>query len=289
MLQDPTEGLFRGGPALALRTAALVVLSLALMVLDHRMHHLETARAALSVVVYPIRYLADVPDALTHWAQTSLADRQVLLRENRALHEKQLRLQAELQKFQALERENARLRALLRSSAKTGERVLIAELLAVDLDPYKHQLSINKGSAEGVYRGQPLLDAHGVMGQIIHVGPFSSLALLITDASHAIPVQFDRTGIRAIAFGAGARNRLELPHLPNNVDVVVGDLLVTSGLGERFPHGYPVGVVTGVETDPSGSFARIHAAPAAHLDRAREVLLVWRRDSARPADSETAQ
>ena len=275
MIQDSNDGLFRNGPSPTIRVILLGLLSLALMMLDHRMGHLESVRAALSVVVYPIRYAADLPSTVVHGIGAFLTDRQTLLRENHDLRETQVHLQARLQKFNALEHENARLRALLHSSTQAGERVLIAELLSVDLDPYKHQLSINKGSADGVYIGQPLLDAHGVMGQIIHTGPLSSTALLITDTRHATPVQFDRTGIRAIAFGAGDPNRLELPHLPNNVDVEEGDLLVTSGLGGRFPYGYPVAVVTGVETDLSGSFARIRAEPMAHLDRTREVLLVW--------------
>lgn len=281
MIQDSGDVLFRRGLSPTTRLAWLALLSLALMALDHRMRHLETLRAALSVVVYPIRYAADLPYTVFYWAQESLADREVLLRENRALRESRLLLQARLQKFEALEHENLRLRALLRSSAKAGERVLIAELLSVDLDPYKHQLSIDKGVGDKVYVGQPLLDAHGVMGQIVHAGPFSSTALLITDASHAIPVQFERTGIRAIAYGTGAPNRLVLPDLPNNVDVEAGDRLVTSGLGGRFPYGYPVAAVTEVEPDSSGSFARIYAAPAAQLNRTREVLLVWREEPTR--------
>ena len=282
MIQDSSDGLFRSGPSPTIRVILLGLLSLMLMALDHRMGHLESVRAALSVVVYPIRYAADLPNTAIHRIGAFLTDRQTLLRENRDLHATQVLLRAQLQKFEALERENARLRALLHSSTQAGERVLIAELLSVDLDPYKHQLSINKGSADGVYIGQPLLDAHGVMGQITHTGPFSSTALLITDTSHATPVQFNRTGIRTIAIGAGDLNRLELPHLPNNVDVEAGDLLVTSGLGGRFPYGYPVAVVTGIETDPSGSFAHIRAVPAAHLDRTREVLLVWQRPPREP-------
>jgi rod shape-determining protein MreC len=156
-----------------------------------------------------------------------------------------------------------------------SDHVLIAELLSVDLDPYTHELVLNKGSMSNAFVGQPVLDARGVMGQLIHVGPLSSTAMLITDPSHALPVQFIRTGIRTIAVGTGKLNALDLPNLPSNVDVRVGDLAVTSGLGRRFPPGYPVAIVTSVRPDPAGSFAQITAQPTAHLDRAREVLLVW--------------
>ena len=147
--------------------------------------------------------------------------------------------------------------------------------MSVNLDPYKHQIVINKGELNQTYPGQPLLDADGVMGQVVHVGPYTSTAVLITDTSHAIPVQVNRNGLRTIALGSGTINRLELPYLPNNSDILVGDLLITSGLGGRFPPGYPVATVSTIEQDPGQAFARITATPMAKLDRSREVLLVW--------------
>lgn len=258
-----------------MRVITLAVVSMVLMVVDHRMQHLEHLRATLSVVVYPIQYLADLPGTVSEWSKDVFAERSTLLAENARLRESQLLLKGRLQRMQALEAENARLRRLLRSSSKAGERVLIAELLSVDLDPYKQQITVNKGTRDGTFMGQALLDAQGVMGQLIHTGPLSSTAMLISDPSHAIPVQFNRTGVRTIALGTGTLNKLELPHLPNNVDVRTGDLLVSSGLGGRFPPGYPVAEVDAVNTDPTGSFARITARPLARLDRAREVLLVW--------------
>ena len=168
--------------------------------------------------------------------------------------------------------EQARLRELLDSSFEVGEKVLVAELMSVNLDPYKHQIVINKGELHHIYRGQPLLDADGVMGQVVHVGPYTSTAVLITDTSHATPVQVNRNGLRTIALGSGTINRLELPYLPNNSDILVGDLLITSGLGGRFPPGYPVAMVTDIQQDPGQAFARITATPKAKLDRSREVL-----------------
>jgi rod shape-determining protein MreC len=143
------------------------------------------------------------------------------------------------------------------------------------MDPYRHQIQINKGSLDRLYEGQPLLDSQGVMGQLIDVGPFTARAMLITDPSHAIPVQVNRNGLRTIALGTGSIDRLDLPHIPNNADIRVGDLLVTSGLGGRFPPGYPVADVTAVEQDPGDTFSHISARPRAALDSSREVLLVW--------------
>ena len=168
-----------------------------------------------------------------------------------------------------------RLRDLLGSSFKIGDRVLIAELLSVDLDPYRQQVLVNKGTSSGVFVGQPVLDANAVMGQVVRVNPCPRPCCLITDASHGLPVQVNRNGLRTVAQGTGFVNRLELPHLPKNADVQVGDLLVTSGLGGHFPPGYPVARVAEVRQEPGKPFATVIAEPTASLDRSREVLLVW--------------
>jgi rod shape-determining protein MreC len=249
--------------------------SIALMTLDHRQQHLESVRSLLSLAASPLQYAADLPANGVDWFSGALTSRKQLLSENRELHAQNLVLRGRLQQFEALEAENMRLRDLLASSFKIGDRVLIAELLSVDLDPYRQQVVINKGSASGVFVGQPVLDADAVMGQVIRVTPFTSTVLLITDASHALPIQVNRNGLRTIAEGTGLINRLELPHLPNNADIQIGDLLVTSGLGGHFPPGYPVAQVTDVIREPGRPFATVVATPSAHLDRSREVLLVW--------------
>ena len=245
------------------------------MVLDHRQHHLEQVRSLISLAVYPLQFIADMPVSFGNWISDSFSTRAQLKRENLELRRENLLLRARQQKFAALEAENIRLRDLVESSFKVGDRVLIAELVAVDLDPYRQQVVINKGSSSGVYEGQPVLDANAVMGQVIHVNRFTSTVLMITDPSHALPVQVNRNGLRTIAIGTGKINELALPHLPNNADVQVGDLLVTSGLGGRFPSGYPVAEVTSVERKPGQSFASVLAVPSAHLERTREALLVW--------------
>jgi rod shape-determining protein MreC len=257
------------------RAGLLVIASIALMTLDHRQHTLEGIRSTLSVVVYPMQYLVNLPFVLADWAGESLSSHTTLLEQNRQLRDKQLKLEFKLQKMAALETENRRLRALLQSSSRKWERVLIAELVAVDFDPFKHQILLNKGSNDGVFEGHPLLDANGVMGQVNHVSPLTSSAILLTDPSHATPVQVNRNGLRSIAVGTGEPDRLEIPHIPNNADIQEGDLLVTSGLGLRFPAGYPVATVSSVVRDPTEPFAQITATPLAHLDRVREVLLVW--------------
>jgi rod shape-determining protein MreC len=245
------------------------------MVLDHRQNHLESLRSALSVILYPIQYLASLPVILGGSASNALTSRGELQAENQRLHEENIQLHARLQKFLALEAENMRLRALLDSSFKVGDQVLIAEMISVEQDPFRQQVLINQGKTSGVFKGQPVLDANAVVGQVTHVNPFTASVLLITDASHALPVQVNRNGLRTIALGTGLINQLELPHLPNNADIQSGDLLTTSGLGGHFPAGYPVAEVTEVSREPGQPFASVKARTTAHLDRIREVLLVW--------------
>lgn len=226
-------------------------------------------------MTYPIQYVANLPISIGHWASQTFATRTRLQNENRDLRKENLLLQGRQQKLASLEAENMRLRDLLDSSFKIGDRVLIAELIAVDMDPYRQLVLLNKGSNSGIFKGQPVLHANAVMGQVIHVNRFTSSVLMITDASHALPIQVNRNGLRTVAIGSGRINELELPNLPNNADIEIGDLLVTSGLGGRFPPGYPVATVTSIMREPGEPFARIKAQPSAHLDRAREALLVW--------------
>lgn len=270
---------------MAMRATLLVLASVFLMTLDHRQQHLQAIRSTVAVVLYPMEYLVSLPAKAGNWASEALAARTHLISENRSLRGQLLELEARLLKFDALLAENTRLREMLQSSHKVGERLLVAELLAVDMDPFKRQAVLNKGSRAGVYRGHPVLDAKGVMGQVSGVSPVSSVATLITDPSHAIPVQVNRNGLRAIALGTGEADRLELPHIPNNADIQVGDLLVTSGLDRRFPPGYPVAEVHRIDKDPSQSYASIQARPTAQLERVREVLLVWPAHMTETADS----
>nr|WP_240902025.1 rod shape-determining protein MreC [Wenzhouxiangella sp. XN24] len=268
--------MFDRGPSLGTRMVLLAFLSVCLIYLDYQQGHLQTVRRALSVAVYPIRVLVDMPSATFGWARERLAERDRLVTENRELRLESLRQQARLQQLIALEVENARLRSLMESPARLANRVQVAEILAVDLDPYRHRIALNRGEQAGVYEGQALLDADGIVGQVIRVNPLGAEAILISDPSHATPVELSRNGLRTVALGVGDVTRMDLPFLPNSADIQVGDLLTSSGLGDAFPAGYPVARVTRVERRPGEPFAHVEAEPTAALNRTRQVLLVWK-------------
>ena len=276
------QTLFLRGPSATLRMILLVIVSLALMTIDHRWKHLDAVRNTLSYLLYPVEYVVDLPIRLYYWSDEVLSSHQSLLEENRQLRDLQLQSRVQLQKLDILEKENERLRRLLSATPKTTEDHLIAEIVAVDVDPYRHFIVLNKGSKDGAYKGQPLIDAHGVMGQIVYVNAMSSTAMLITDVSHAIPVQVDRNGLRSVAFGTGQTDYLDLKHIPHNADIRVGDKLISSGLGERFPRNYPVAMITHIDRDTGETFIEVRAEPLAQLDTSREVLLVWTQNHEKP-------
>ena len=251
-----------------------VIASLLIFVLDSRCNYFSPVRSVLSTVVYPIQSFASLPNEIGDWFSEYFQDRKQLQEKNAALETSNLLNHVRIQKMQALERENMRLRELLGSSFRLQERVLVAELLMIDLDPFLQQVLLDKGQRSGIFVGQAVLDATGVMGQVTEVTPFSSRVVLLTDPGHGIPVQINRNGLRAVATGRGLSGILQLEHLPHNADVREGDLLVTSGLGGRFPTGYPVGTVISIEFPQGKAFADITVKPAAKLESSREVLLV---------------
>jgi len=250
-------------------------LSLLMIVLDQRTTALQPVRQGLSILIHPILIAINSPFNFALESTQSIGSRATLLEENRSLKSEALILKAKLQKFEALEMENIRLHALLESSYKLGEQFIVGNLISVSLDPYQHKVTIDKGAQFGAYVGQAALDADGVIGQVTRVMPLHSEVMLITDPNHAIPVEVNRNGLRTIAVGSGQFNRLELPYLPHNANVEVGDLLISSGLGGHFPKGYPVGVISELEPAPGLPFMRASAKPAAHIESSRELLLVW--------------
>ncbi len=250
------------------------------MTLDQREHLAEPVREAVAGVVYPIQFLVDVPFNVVERISERLATRQRLIEENRSLRTQQLQYQGQLQRMASLQRENERLRNLLGSSHRVEHDVAVAQLMRTNLDPSTHLVLINRGASSGVFPGQPILDSHGVMGQVDRVGPYSAMVRLISDPSHAIPVEVNRNGIRAIALGSGNLHQLELANVPNNADIRTGDLLTASGLGGVFPRGYPVAEVITVEIEPGEPFARVYVRPVAALDRSRKVMLVLSHDPA---------
>lgn len=285
--------LFAKGPSLNTRLLVAVLLSVALLVVDYRSQRLNMLRSLLAMATYPLQMLASLPIDAYHDLSDSVISYVELQKENRRLKEQQFVNDAKLLKLAALEKENTRLRMLLENSFQLGEQVLVAELVSVKLAPYEHTVVVNKGSRFGVHPEQPVLDASGIVGQVVRTMPSSSEVMLITDPDHAIPVQVNRNGLRTIAFGTGQPNRLHLPFLANNADIVPGDLLVTSGLGGVFPAGYPVAVVDKFEARPDKSFANIYATPKAELDKSREFLIVWSDSTpvvlGEPVKSETAE
>lgn len=264
-----------------------IIASIALLVLDQRGQQLIPFRSALSVFTDPVKYLVNLPPSLIQQATEKVSSYTALKEENRRLHEERLIHQTRLLKLAALEKENIRLRALLENSFKLGEKVLVAELLSVNMAPYEHIVVVNKGTRFGVHPQQPVMDANGVVGQVFRALPFSSEIMLITDPNHAIPVQVNRNGLLTIAVGSGQINRLNLPYLPNNADIRPGDLLITSGLGGTFPQGYPVAVVDEFTSQNNKPFATVTATPKAMLDRNRELMIVWSDSTPIPLSSQT--
>ena len=270
----------------------LTVLSVALMLVDARLDTLKPVRSQLGLVLTPVYWLADLPVRLWQGVTEQFSSHSELLAENEKLKAEALLLQRRLQKLATLTEQNVRLRELLNSAALVDDQVLVGELIGVDPNPFTQRILIDKGEKDGVFLGQPVLDARGLMGQVVELMPYTSRVLLLTDTTHSIPVQVNRNGLRAIASGTGNPERLELRHVADTADVKEGDLLVSSGLGQRFPSGYPVATVTEVIHDSGQPFAIVRAMPTAALNRSRYVLLVFtdeRSPEQRASDAAEAQ
>jgi len=256
------------------------MVSIISMVADYQqVEYVKWVRAQLSTLVHPIHYLVNSPVQVSQWLSLALSTRMQLLEEKERLYEENLRLRVALQRLEDLKKENELLHGLLGAAKKIDDKVQVADVVAVELDSSSRKITINKGKPEGVFEGQAVLDAQGIMGQVTHVGLFSSTIMLITDPTHKLPVQVVRTGVQTVAQGTGIVNRLVLLYLPNmgiSTGIKVGDLLVTSGLGGHFPSGYPVGTVVEVNPDIGQPYAQVQAVPTALLERNRKVLLMWK-------------
>jgi rod shape-determining protein MreC len=261
--------------ALLTRSVIFSLLALSLIVLDRRYNQLTQVRQWLSVVAYPLEVAVASPFKGWAWFRESVSTRGSLRAENETLNSELKAARFRLQRLDALEVENARLRALRDHTAGLGARFVIGDVVNVDLDAFRQRVLVDKGARSGLYAGQPVLDARGVFGQVTRVGALTSEVIMISDLAHAIPVQVNRNGLRTIAVGTGESTRLKLPYLSTSADIVKGDLLVTSGLGGHFPSGYPVGVVSDIKRDPAQSLADVSVTPAASLDRSHEIMFVW--------------
>ena len=267
--------LFPRGPGVGARAFLVILLALGVWIADQRgLPVLVAVRGAADWVLQPVRWVGNVPHDIAE-AGGELKNYRELFAENRILKDALLKSQARLLQMDALEAENRRIRQLMASSSALDQKVLIAEIIATAQSPYRHQITLNKGASDGVYFGQALVDAYGVMGQVIRVNPASSIALLVTDPGHGIPVEINRTGLQTVARGGGDGRVLTLPFLPGNADVKVGDLLVSSGLGGRFPAGYPVGEIFDIRRTTGEHFIEASAYPSARLNQGRQALLVW--------------
>jgi len=260
---------------LLVRCVLYSLLALGLIIVDKRYDHLGRIRRLLSIVAYPVQIAVASPFEGWDWFRESVTTRDAL-RADKAKLEAELRLaQFHLQRYEALEAESQRLRALRDATRDVTDRFVIGNVMDVDLDAFRERVLVDKGAQDGVFVGQAVLDAGGVFGQVARVGQLTAEVILLSDATHAIPVQVNRNGLRTVAVGTGDMSRLKLPYLPTSADVIVGDLLVTSGLGGGFPPGYPVGTVAEVKRDPAQSLAEVEVKPAAALDRSRELMFVW--------------
>lgn len=231
-------------------------------------------------VVAPLVFVAEIPYLISDEVGDVVSTREGLIERNAALERRVLELSQVSQQFMALKAENERLRALLGSRARLPAEVLISEIVGVVPAPGTHQVMLDKGAGDDVRIGDAVIDAHGLFGQVVDVGSFTSRVMLVTDANHAVPVQVNRNGVRSIAGGTGRLDVLQLENVAVTADIREGDLLETSGLGGRFPPGYPVGYVDAVLIEPTAAFASVSVRPLAELDRSRHVLVVLSRDEA---------
>lgn len=274
-LSSDSRNIIGRGPPLGAGLFFLGLVSIGTMMLDHRSNYLETVRLWMGAAATPVYTVVQTPGQAWDWLTGSFADRSKLRVENAQLSEDLRVARVKLLQFDSLREENVRLRAVREASAGVGGRTMIAEIMRVDVDPFRHRVRINKGAEDGVFKNQPVLDAFGIVGQVVQVDKYTATLILISDAEHAIPVQVNRNGIRSIAVGAGDLGKLNLPYMTVESDVKSGDLLVSSGLDGIFPAGYPVAKVSKVERNPADTFALVEAKPLAQLDRDREVLLLW--------------
>lgn len=271
---------FARGPSLSVRLAFVLALSLAAMIIDTKVENFATARTYLNSMVSPLQYIANLPGAMMNWSADRFTSRQQLLEDNEELTNQVTLMSEQLQRFRILEQENKNLRKLLDAPVRDSMHKMITELMAVDTNPYSHQIVINKGAIDGVFVSQSVLDDSGIVGQISEVGTTNSRVLLISDVTHAIPIRIERNNVRFIAVGDGSLDSMQLQHVPHSADIEIGDVIVSSGLGEVFPEGYPVGTISKIVRNESRPFAEVTATPLAKLDRIKYLLLLWPQETA---------
>jgi len=256
------------------RLMMYILLAVVLMSMDQRGNYVPKIRSTMEQAFEPVFYLVGWPAQALRSLGQHISSRRALIAENRQLHKQQLETAGSVQNQAALQQENQRLRHLLKATQGRAYTFKFAEMIRVDLDPFSHKVWINRGVGDGVFVGQAVIDGRGIVGQVEDVFRYSASVRLISDPDHALPVQINRTGLRTVVFGSGDTSRLLMPNVPLQADISPGDMIVTSGLGDRFPPGFPVGEVEQVQRNSGETFARVYVRPFAALDRGREVLLV---------------
>ena len=265
---------FFGPAAQTARLMLYGLLAIVLMAMDQRGHYVDSFRNQVAYLTEPVYHIVEWPVRAMRSLFGQLQSHRSLRQENSDLREVLLSQKGSLQRLETLNEENRRLRALIEGAQGQAFDYQFAELVRVDLDPFSHKVMVDRGSGDGVEVGQAVIDGEGVMGQVEEVHLHFSTIRLISDPNHALPVQINRTGLRTVAFGSGVTGALLLPSVPRQADVREGDLVVTSGLGDRFPGGYPVATITSIDRGKGQTFVTVEATPLAALDRGREVLLI---------------
>ena len=255
------------------------LIAFGLMFLDNGTSWLSSIYRVADNMVRPLYWITNIPSRIQEWGQLNVTSRTIIEQENTRLKQESLIHRGQLQRMSELAAENMRLRQLLNATELLMDSVLVTEVIGVSPSPYSHTVTIDRGRVDGVYVGQPILDADGLMGQIISVYGGHSVAMLITDSSHALPVQVLRNGVRSIVEGTSDYNRMRLRFVSPTADIVEGDQLVSSGLGGRFPAGYPVGTISTIDQGLGETFVDVEVDPSAQLDRSRPLLLVFTPDA----------
>ena len=255
----------------------LLVVSIALMIIDHRSQLLKPVRTLTSMINIPFESVVGIPDTFSEVYKSYYPD-DSLFQQYQELKQKQALLESQLQRYEALVQENERLAKLLSASRRTADEVLLTEIVDVGLEPLNHKVVVNRGVESGVYLGQAAIAPDGILGQVSELGYRRSVITLITDSSHGLPVQIQRNGLRTIIQGSGKADQVRVPFLASQADIRQGDLLVTSGMGGRFPVGYKVAEITGIVKDANEAFLDVTATTTAKIGLTKEVLLLWSKD-----------
>jgi rod shape-determining protein MreC len=263
-----------------------ILLAIVLMFMDQRGHYVPRLRSVMELAFEPVFHVVGWPAKAVKSIEERTRAREELIAENQNLQQQLLKNSGSVQNQAALEQENQRLRDLLKATQGRAYNFQFAEMIRVDLDPFSHKIWVDRGTGDGVFIGQAVIDGLGIVGQVEDVHSHFATVRLISDPDHALPVQINRTGLRTVAYGSGETSHLLMPNVPLQADVSPGDMIVTSGLGDRFPPGFPVGEVERVERDSGETFATVYMRPFAALDRGREVLLIEPRPVVEPLSEE---